>query len=460
MSTTTAVKLPFSKLKLGMRVQVGPNNLGEYSTGRLLAKHNGSKTVTVRFDSTGKAHDRIPVGIVEVLPPDPLDQIHPMLAKNVEDYKTLTLDEMLSDDDWWAEEKFDGERQILTYVPFHDTGDCPDYEEVFRALPGNPGDYHYAGNGIAFRASTRVVGKNTGTLGVNSTKLAHLADLPVPTTGPTVFDGELIHPKGFQALRSIMGSSDELAVQKQEENGRVRAVLFDVLWFGGHDLRQLPYWKRREVLLSWYEEAVEWEKNRSSEAFPYVDIALTGKDEKMKRRLLHQVQEAGGEGIMLKHKDGVYTDSTLPGQRSPHLLKVKPFQTDEVIIVGFEQGQGEYNTDKFGAIRFAQWVPRYKVKPEMDRNRVKYDPLGTSPTDRLIKENRDLWTHYELVVMGTCSGFDQAEEEAFRKDPDAYIGRVIEVKFQTRWPETGQMRHPSYLRMRDDKAVADCVYHP
>jgi hypothetical protein len=44
-------------------------------------------------------------------------------------------------------------------------------------------------------------------------------------------------------------------------------------------------------------------------------------------------------------------------------------------------------------------------------------------------------------------------EAAFRGDPISFLGKVIEVKYQQRWPKTLALRHPSLLRFRPDKSA-------
>jgi len=227
-----------------------------------------------------------------------------------------------------------------------------------------------------------------------------------------------------------------------------------VLWFGGRDLRSDPFENRRTVLEHWYDlYARDWaEAHVASDRLPLVRLSPITWDEAEKRAMLDDILRRGGEGAMLKYRGGVYTDTTLPGQRSPHLLKVKSFQEDDVIIYGFERGKGEYNQHKFGAIKFAQWVHEDDISDEMVKNILTYiptrafDPSGS-------------WGYY-FVHMGTCSGITDEQEAMFRADPEKYIGMPMKVKFQSRWPDTGLMRHPNFVRLRDDKSPSECIYVP
>jgi ATP-dependent DNA ligase len=416
--------LPFSKLKPGMLVFL----LGEDAT--LVSKHAGTKTAKLLFPS-GEERTVEAVSLW-VKGRHPLDQINPMLAKDIAKQKTHSMDNVLSNPFWAMEEKYDGERQILTYIPF--------------SLPvGVVDEFLRTHEDVLFRATTRVVGKNSGRLAVNTRSVQHLSHAPVCYGGATVFDVELLHEDGFQRLRSIMGSLPERALALQEEHGYVSAVVFDVLWYAGIDMRERPFAERRQTLETHFRTT-----DMEQAGLHLSPIARTQVE---KKAMMERVLSAGGEGVMAKSSAGVYTDTSLPGQRSADLLKVKPFQEDDVIIYGFEAGKGEYNQHKFGAIKFAQIVNEEDLTADMSKNCI-HGEEASSVFNKLLDVGLDL----SVVHMGSCSGITDEQEAAFRADPESYIGRVMEVRFQQRWPDTGLMRHPNFVRLRDDKTAAECIY--
>lgn len=395
--------MTYAGLKRGMRVEVYGH------LGTIVDKDNAKKVVLVRVDANASASPLIAEAVdVLVLPSDPLDQIHPMLAKNAKDFAALTIPHLVASHEWAFEEKYDGERQILRY-----------------------------GGHRAFQATTRVVGKNTGRLGDNTGKLQHLG-APIGS-GVTVLDVELFHTEGFQRLRAIMGSDDAKANARQAEWGHVYAIAFDCLWFAGQDLRQAPFRERRQALV----EAL----SDSPQDLHVSPLASTPEEKEL---LLSEIAARGGEGAMVKRWSGLYTDTELPGRRSPDVLKIKPFDEADVIITGFVRGEGKYNQDMFGAITIAQWVPRELVTPEMT---LLKEMSPNNPVFGFVKG-------HTLVSMGACSGFSNEQEAEFRANPDAFINTPIEIKYQQRWPETGLFRHPNFLRLRGDKAPEQCVYVP
>lgn len=437
--------LPFASLKPGMVVDY------HGGTGRIKEKVQPDTLVMIDVTGTDKsftASNEEPdivrwSGVVtaRVLQGDALDQVHPMLAQTLDTTKDAKkFEKLMNDPHWGLEEKYDGERQILLFQPGQ--------------------------NALSLRATTRVIGKNTGRLGENQGKLGHLLrNVVLPMDGPTVFDCELMHTGGFQALRSIMGSLDEKAVKMQEtDKGHVHAVLFDALWFNGRDLRQLAYQVRREILMSWWMEVTEFLQSTGNiehytyfkELFKVSDLTL---DPQHKHERLNRLLAEGKEGAMLKYMLAPYINTEFSGQRSPNVLKVKPFFTDEFVILGFERGKGKYNTGEFGAIKLAQLIPTPQVTPEMVKNAVRDNEIvrdmslraGAKPPHR----EAHVW-----VPMGSCGGFTKKQGAEFVANPDAFIGKAVEVKYQLRWSETGLMRHPNFVRMRSDKDPFDCVFDP
>lgn len=429
------MKLPEMKhIERGMLLSLRTGRVG-----RVLDKKTKQNKVTLLADDA--VVDVTYEELEERIEEHALFQIHPMLSKTA---KKKDLETLLASPEWGAEPKFDGERQILTYIP---GGLFPD------EFPRD--DFHMeidGGKVMEFRATTRVVGTNSGVLGVNSFKLKHLARVPVPQDGPTLLDAELLHLHGdsieerFRSLRSIMGSSDDKANKRQKEIGTVYAVVFDALWLNGEDLRHLPFSERRAKLEAWYKASVE-----GTDAENNVELSRLVTGETEKSELLDWLLENGWEGMMLKRLDAPYTDTSVADRRSPDILKVKPFSEDDVIVTGFLYGEGEYNQHRISRVTFAQFVAPEHMMREMRyvpaTQTLAWEGLATIP-------NSDM----ALVDMGRTSAISYKQDEAFRADPDSFIGKIMEVRFKDRWPNTGKMRHPSFRRMRDDKKPLDCVY--
>lgn len=114
---------------------------------------------------------------------------------------------------------------------------------------------------------------------------------------------------------------------------------------------------------------------------------------------LDAISEAGGEGLMLHHQDAAYQTG-----RSDALLKLKRFQDDEAVVVGYSEGKGKY-LGQVGAL----------VVETPDKRRFR---IGSGLTD------------------------------AMRDNPPP-IGSVITYKYYG-LTHKGMPRFASFLRLRDD----------
>ena len=147
--------------------------------------------------------------------------------------------------------------------------------------------------------------------------------------------------------------------------------------------------------------------------------------------------DLGLEGIMAKGKSSIY----VPGQRSPHWLKVKRVRESEFVIGGYSFGGAR--KELFGSLLLGL---------HDDRGRLKYvGSVGTGFSDVEAKE-----IYAELQSRHT-------EDRPFSSQPD--VKRLIywcrpELVCRVEYGEFtpgGNLRYPIYLRLRDDKLPEDCT---
>jgi DNA ligase-1 len=117
-----------------------------------------------------------------------------------------------------------------------------------------------------------------------------------------------------------------------------------------------------------------------------------------------RIQSAGGEGVIVKPLNHLYER-----KRSYAWLKVKGFETHDLIITGIEEGEGKY-MGKMGAV----------------------------------------FCDYNGVTVRVGGGWSDADREEIWNNWSDYEGRMIEVGAHETTPD-GSLRHPRFMRFRDDK---------
>jgi bifunctional non-homologous end joining protein LigD len=233
------------------------------------------------------------------------------------------------------------------------------------------------------------------------------AELAKQAVSTMVLDGELV---AFDAG----GKPSFNAMQNAQANTPVVFYCFDLLHFAGLNLRRAPYRERRRWLAQCLLPS------------PLVQLVHASED----GRALHRAAlESGLEGVVGKHKAGVYES----GKRSSSWMKVKATQSAEFVVGGYTRGKG--SRGPFGSLLVGYW----------DGGKLHYashvgsgfdDTTLASAKKRLEPLRRD------------SSPFAQKPE---LHSPTVWVEpRVVaEVKFQN-WTDDGFLRAPVFLRFRDD----------
>jgi DNA ligase-1 len=160
----------------------------------------------------------------------------------------------------------------------------------------------------------------------------------LPIMAPTWFtaalpaqalDGELWLARGrFEELSGIVRRQQPVDADWR----RVRLLVFELPGAGGTFAQRAA---RIQQLSAQQPASSPW---RAVEQFELPSAAA------LKARL-HEVVNAGGEGLMLHRADALYETG-----RSPALLKLKPLQDADAIVVGHQAGQGRH-AGRLGALR-------------------------------------------------------------------------------------------------------------
>ena len=243
-----------------------------------------------------------------------------------------------------------------------------------------------------------------------------------------VLDGEVV-------VVDKNGISDFGALQnwRSEADGELYYYVFDLLWWNGFNLTNVPLFKRKEILET---------------LIPKTGIIkLSRSFENSGIEFFESAKKIGLEGIMAKKSDSLYK----PGERSDEWLKIKANKRQEMVIGGFTKN--EDTSKSFSSLLvgvFDKKVLTYKGK------------IGTGFSDKVQK---DMLRQFKPLIIKT-SPFkeipDVNKPSRFRPNPPHAKATwlkpklVCEVSF-AEMTRDGVMRHPSFEGMREDKNAKNII---
>ena len=201
--------------------------------------------------------------------------------------------------------------------------------------------------------------------------------------------------------------------------------VFDLLAFGGYDLRKLPLVKRKEILRKILPQTGPL---RYSEHF-----------EKNGEALYEQVVKLGLEGIMAKKDDSPYRSG-----RSSDWLKIRADRIDDFVVVGFTKPKGARGG--FGSLHVGAY---------QDRKLIYCGRAGSGFTGDQLEE---ISAQLTSLVRKTppC---EPPEHGALPKGPD-HLWVEPKLVCDVRYKEItkdGLLRQSVFVRFRDDKKPEDVM---
>ena len=239
-----------------------------------------------------------------------------------------------------------------------------------------------------------------------------------------VGDGEIVafdaSQTRFERLQQRLGVARPPEALRAEVP--VYFYLFDVLHAGGRDVRPLPLRQRKQVLRAAvkFDDPLRYTEHRDADGEAYYREAC-GK---------------GWEGLIAKRADAPYR-----GGRSRDWLKFKCENGQEFIIGGFTDPRG--SRSGFGALLLGYY--------DQDGRLVYAGKVGTGFDARLLRT-----LHDSLVALERGSpAFDLGvlPRSAVHWVEPRLVGQVA----FTEWTRDGQLRHPRFQGLRQDKDPAEVM---
>lgn len=237
-----------------------------------------------------------------------------------------------------------------------------------------------------------------------------------------VLDGEII-------VANKNGAADFGALQnwRSEADGSLIYYVFDVLWYEGINLMNLPLADRKQIL---------------QECIPVTDnILISDHIERDGIAFFKSAEELGLEGIIAKTKASLYK----PGIRTRDWLKIKIVARQEVVIGGYTKN--ENTTKPFSALLVGVY----------ENGKLHFTgKIGTGFNTKTQKELMAKFKKLEIKKSPFTTTPDVNKPSRFRPNPPhaevIWLRPILvcEVNYRELTSD-GVMRHPSFKGLRSDK---------
>jgi DNA ligase-1 len=235
---------------------------------------------------------------------------------------------------------------------------------------------------------------------------------------PDGSDGELIMGGTFQNTTSMVMSAD-----KTIGNEKAYFYWFDYVL----DDNKKPYLERINDMKKFVEDHPDILTASPVKIVPLVPTEIKTIEELLKYET--EVLEEKFEGVMLRSANGPYKfgRSTL---KEGSLVKMKKFDDDEAVIIGFNELQkntNEKTKDEFG----------YAKRSSHKNGKIEQDTLGS------------IDVNWNGIHFSIGSGFTAEQRKEFWNDRDNLVGKIVKFKyFATGMKEAP--RFPIFLGFRSE----------
>lgn len=301
---------------------------------------------------------------------------------------------------------------------------------------------------------SRSKSKKTGELSEKIANVPHILEWADQLPNETILIGEIYYPGGkSNDTTKIMGSLPQKAIERQNgEFGLIHYYIHDILMWNGQSYLETDF------------------EHRYSNLCKHVDIGCINPNyiEVAPSKTGYDIYECvqrwistGEEGGVFKLKSGLY----VPGKRPVYNFKLKE-EVDgiDLIISALLEPEQQYTGKQL------EYWPYWMRKD--DGAKVQFEPKkGTCRADDMwipiTKSCYYNWTGSfelsaydasgKLVKVGqVSSGLTDAMKEHSAMHPDKYLGSVCEVQAMSVDKDNCTLRHPRFIRLREDKNPEEC----
>jgi len=243
--------------------------------------------------------------------------------------------------------------------------------------------------------------------------------------GDLVVDGEVV---AFVAEQTRFGRLQQRLGVANPDKSLLQAVpvyyyVFDVMHADGRDTRSLPLRERKELLNAalGFDDPIRYTEHRARDGEEFSEQACRD----------------GWEGLIAKRADSVYQ-----GGRSRDWLKFKCESGQEFVIGGYTDPQR--SRVGFGALLLGYY--------DKGGDLVYAGKVGTGFDNKMLRS-----LHARLAGLERGDSPFRYGRLPGRRGVHWVEPRLVGQVGFTEWTDDGQLRHPRFQGLRDDKAPAEVV---
>lgn len=295
--------------------------------------------------------------------------------------------------------------------------------------PPSDGDWLYE---IKFDGY-RILARKDGTKVALYTRNGHDWTAKLPTLAKAVaelnipqgwLDGEIVvaTEQGVPSFQLLQNAFDS------EQTAHIAYYVFDLPYYDGHDLRDVPLIARRALLKTVLDSTASLSKSESVRYSDTFDAPA--------RDVLASACRLGLEGVIGKRRDATYTSS-----RSRDWIKLKCTRRQEFVIGGFTEPKGT-----------RQGLGALLLGVHDDQGNLLYaGSVGTGFSDKTLAELRQ-----KLDAVRSNKNPFSSETDIDKKAHWVRPVLLAEVSF-AEWTRGGHIRHSVFHGLRSDKAARRIV---
>lgn len=292
---------------------------------------------------------------------------------------------------------------------------------------------------------SRTISTKTGHLVEKSEWVPHITKiLDEILPNGSILIGEIYYPnRTSKDVTKVMQCLLEKALERQEKDEeKLHYYVHDIIYYKDEDIRQMNAWNRYNLLraiLCGIES-------------PYIELA-EGVDSNLEEYIQSNFAK-GEEGTVLKKKNSSYQDGKRPAWET---LKFKTLSSVDVVIIGVIPATKEYKGKELETWQY--WENCEGVLYQGGRWQLTDIPVTKGYfygwNTSLEIGYKKYGENYESI--GTVSsGLSENIITAISNNPDSFIGQVIEVECMSIDKEAETLRHPRFVRFREDKTPQEC----